>query len=132
MSRGKHRKLSKKAKDLNIAGIRKHIFICADQTKPKCCKKSDSIEAWEYLKERLDELGLSGKGGIFRTKANCLRLCAMGPVAVIYPEGVWYHSCNKHNLEEIIREHLIGGKIVERLLIKDEGATEAAIKIEWN
>ena len=79
----------KKAEKKGVPVIRRHIFLCCDQTTPKCSSKEQSLAAWEYLKNRLDELGLSEQGGIYRTKANCLRICMGGPVAVVYPEGTW-------------------------------------------
>ena len=127
-------RLNQIAAALSIPRAERHIFLCADQSNPRCAGRELTNELWAHLKTRLKERGLAsappkwqgdlsidpdpvapGDGSVLRSKVDCLRICEQGAIAVVYPEGTWYAGLDKDKLDRIIEEHLVGGRPVTEL-----------------
>jgi (2Fe-2S) ferredoxin len=102
-----------------MSHFKHHVFFCCNQRAEgeTCCNSLGATEMQTYAKDRIGELKLKGEGKVRINKAGCMDRCDNGPVLVVYPDAVWYTYIDKEDIEEIIQEHLVHGRIVERLKI---------------
>jgi (2Fe-2S) ferredoxin len=114
--------LAEQVETLGLSKIERHVFLCAEQTKPKCCPRELTSVSWAYLKKRVNDLGLQqGETVVYRSKVDCLRVCTDGPIAVVWPDGIWYRRATPEVLERILKEHVIGGRPVRDFMIAGPG-----------
>jgi (2Fe-2S) ferredoxin len=97
-----------------VPTMRRHVLLCAG---PDCADPARGEAAWTYLKRRISELGLErAPTHVFRTRCHCLRMCTGGPIVVVQPDGVWYHSADPEVIERILQEHILQGRVVEEFM----------------
>ncbi|MBT8128092.1 MAG: NAD(P)H-dependent oxidoreductase subunit E [Gammaproteobacteria bacterium] len=96
-----------------------HVFFCTNERQQgeQCCEQCNATAIRNYAKDRIKQLGLAGPGNVRINTAGCLDRCELGPVIVVYPEEVWYTYLDREDVDEIINEHLINGRVVRRLII---------------
>lgn len=104
-------------KKMKLATSERTIFLCTDRREAGCASSKQMLQSWKFLKRRLKELGLSGRGGVMRIGMQCCGVCKGGPIAMIVPDGTWYGRCTPEVLERILQEHLIDGQIVEEYVV---------------
>jgi len=124
-------------KKLGIDNIQRHLFLCATPLNPKCCDPAAGLETWTYLKKRLKELKLDSPqpenpGVIFRTKADCLRVCQQGPILLIYPDGIWYRNVTPAVMEQIIQGHILENRPVQSHIFHPNAIEGSNEKLEPN